>query len=820
MADQKISELTNITGANLADADEFVVVDTSADQTKAITFGELKTAFDTGTGFVRVTGDTMTGDLSFGDSDRAIFGASNDLQIYHDGNNSIIDELGTGNLYLRGSNVIIQNRDSDPDEMMITAIANGAVTLSHNGAAKIATTATGVDVTGTVTADGLTVDGNVSVTTAIGYGTSADIDFVLGASNVGTGVNDSKALAWRWEVAGNQYGQLLNLYEIYDNGAANAERKTLTFNSGGDISFYEDTGTTPKFYWDSSAEALGINVTDPIYPLEVQGEAGIELYNGTGGGNVLNFRPSLGDANKYNLSISSYDHSGNGVGPADGLSLNGFDGVSISTGSNTTRQERMRITEDGSVGIGTSSPSYTAAGRGNLNIAGSSGAMLGFQIGGVAKGYVFHDSTNLQLWNEVAGPILFGTSGATRMTIDSSGNVGVTEGAKVYFGGVTDPSSHYIKYNSGNNGLELNSYGSTIFTNTLSATERMRIDASGNVGIGTSSPNDGLHINLPDPTITLQDSNNPNTPSGKLRGYDGILSLEADTGNVQANSYVGFSVDGSERMRIDASGNVLVGKTAANNTVVGVEAKANGNFSAVADNITPVLIRRKTSDGDLIEFAQNSTTVGSIGSKGGVDMYIGKGTTGLRFYDGSNSDAGTGILVPWNTSTNLKRDAQMNLGSGSERFNSLYLSGGVYLGGTGAANKLDDYEEGTWTPTLFGQTTAGTPTYTFREGWYVKVGSMVTVSAAFNLSALSGVAGDLRISGLPFTSTATFTADSNVGPLRLNGVNSEPDGFCVIVIGGEAAVAMRSINANSDTNLLGSNLTNTTGLGFQVSYRT
>ena len=63
MADQKISELTNITGANLADAYEFVVVDTSADQTKAITFGELKTAFDTGTGFVRVTGDTMTGDL-------------------------------------------------------------------------------------------------------------------------------------------------------------------------------------------------------------------------------------------------------------------------------------------------------------------------------------------------------------------------------------------------------------------------------------------------------------------------------------------------------------------------------------------------------------------------------------------------------------------------------------------------------------------------------------------------------------------------------------------------------------------------------------
>jgi len=170
MADQKISELTNITGANLANADEFVVVDISADQTKAITFGELKNAFDTSTGFVRVTGDTMTGNLSFGDLDKAIFGAGNDLQIYHDGNNSLIDEVGTGNLYLRSSNLYIQNIDSDPDEMMIAAVANGAVTLSHNGSAKIATSASGIDVTGSINAGDITSTGNLSSNKAAGYG--------------------------------------------------------------------------------------------------------------------------------------------------------------------------------------------------------------------------------------------------------------------------------------------------------------------------------------------------------------------------------------------------------------------------------------------------------------------------------------------------------------------------------------------------------------------------------------------------------------------------------------------------------------------------
>jgi hypothetical protein len=63
MADKKITQLTNITGADLVDADEFVVVDISADETKAITLGELKEAFDSGSGFVRITGDTMTGPL-------------------------------------------------------------------------------------------------------------------------------------------------------------------------------------------------------------------------------------------------------------------------------------------------------------------------------------------------------------------------------------------------------------------------------------------------------------------------------------------------------------------------------------------------------------------------------------------------------------------------------------------------------------------------------------------------------------------------------------------------------------------------------------
>jgi hypothetical protein len=64
MADRKITELTSLTGAQLADDDVLVIVDTSANETKKISYTQLRTRLDDGTGFVRVTGDTMTGSLN------------------------------------------------------------------------------------------------------------------------------------------------------------------------------------------------------------------------------------------------------------------------------------------------------------------------------------------------------------------------------------------------------------------------------------------------------------------------------------------------------------------------------------------------------------------------------------------------------------------------------------------------------------------------------------------------------------------------------------------------------------------------------------
>ena len=91
----------------------------------------------------------------------------------------------------------------------------------------------------------------------------------------------------------------------------------------------------------------------------------------------------------------------------------------------------------------------------------------------------------------------------------------------------------------------------------------------------------------------------------------------------------------------------------------------------------------------------------------------------------------------------------LDLGYSTDRFKDFYLSGGVYLGGTGSANRLDDYEEGTFTPDVQN----GTYTYSNRRGHYVKIGNMVYVHIGLRIATASSVTSAVgRITGLPFLS--------------------------------------------------------------------
>ena len=132
-----------------------------------------------------------------------------------------------------------------------------------------------------------------------------------------------------------------------------------------------------------------------------------------------------------------------------------------------------------------------------------------------------------------------------------------------------------------------------------------------------------------------------------------------------------------------------------------------------------------------------------------------------------NSD---GLYPVIQTSLN-GRDNAIDLGTSGVRFKDLYLSGGVYLGGTGSANKLDSYEEGTYEPTFTGGTSGSlTPNASYKTLSYTKIGRLVFVGG--RIRPLTGtIVGTLSIS-LPFTSASmTEEADYSSGSVLIRDLN-------------------------------------------------
>jgi hypothetical protein len=115
------------------------------------TGGDVSFYEDTGT-TAKLTWSASGEDLNFADNVKATFGDGDDLQIYHDGSNSYIEDGGVGNLNVKTNVFRVYNAAGD--EISANFVQNGAVTLYHDGAAKLATTSTGIDVTGTATMDG------------------------------------------------------------------------------------------------------------------------------------------------------------------------------------------------------------------------------------------------------------------------------------------------------------------------------------------------------------------------------------------------------------------------------------------------------------------------------------------------------------------------------------------------------------------------------------------------------------------------------------------------------------------------------------------
>jgi hypothetical protein len=625
------------------------------------------------------TGIDITGNATFDDNGRAIFGAGSDLQIYHDGANTSYISTSTGNMVIQdtdGGTVFIRGKSG---ENSIIANDDNSVRIFFDNAEKLATTSTGVNVTG-----GITTSDNITMTKTNGAVTIQD------------------------ETNNNKKGQIQQI-------AGRLILRSRNDASNGNITF--EGHNSQEYARFNASGYLGLGTSSPSAALDF----GSSFYNGT---------PStLGQLiNKVALYAD-------GSGPAYGLGIS--DGaLNITAGANGDIRlhtngvnERLRIDSSGNVGIGTSSPnanvgfsigsdikiSQVAGAAHQSGNAGSIG--LTISDGGNHSGVFVnnsHDGTysdQFITFNTAEGGVSASTE---RMRIDSSGNVGIGDTAPVTpltiattnklgstFTGTTNGEGLTVtqtNYTAGNyislveaayddsndanpnvrigamfdgNGSNLafgtsNGYGSGI-TNTA-----MFINSSGRVGIGTSSPSAPLHV-----------VGNSYVQSGTFY-TDAITAFSGSSININAgSSHLSATVNGSERMRIDSSGNVLVGKTSDNFGTAGCEARPEGSLRITRDNSTAGFFNRLNSDGTIVNFYKDSSSVGSIGtatSEAGKFRIAGT-DSGLQFR--------TTDIVPTNGAGNLS-DNTKDMGDASARFDDIFATNGTIQ--TSDQNEKQDIE--------------------------------------------------------------------------------------------------------------------------------
>jgi hypothetical protein len=322
-----------------------------------------------------LAGGTMTGDVLYNDNVKAKFGAGSDLQIYHDGNDSKIIENGNGDLYIGGaSNMRFVNSAVNATYAMFTE--GGKVQLNYNDSKRFETTDLGIDVTGTVTSDGLTVDSG-TVDTVATFQSSGDANAYIVIKDSGS--------------SGGAFIGAVGTHTILGTGGS-TER--MRIDSSGNVL----VGTTTAGV-ASSSSVQGIQISPTTLSVARSGGQVAFFNRQTNDGDIVDFRKdgatvgSIGTkSDDLVIHSSTTNHVGLSFGYGNIIPTNNYGTTSNNTvdlGSTSRRFKDFYL--DGS--IASPSGDLTLDVAGNITLDADGGGIY-FKDGGTNIGFLQNSGAN------------------------------------------------------------------------------------------------------------------------------------------------------------------------------------------------------------------------------------------------------------------------------------------------------------------------------------------------------------------------------------------------------------------------------------------
>jgi hypothetical protein len=439
--------------------------------------------------------------------------------------------------------------------------------------------ATALDVTGTITSDGLAVDGGAS-------GSNTYLRFTEAYSlvqNAGFYIHldgtDDDLYIGRHDAGGVDVAD--------DKPVIGIDRGT------GDVSFYEDTGTTPKFFWDASAESLGIGTSSPLAPLHVKTNDAVVIIedanNGVGG---TAYRP-------HQAFWANGDRVGAiGMSDSDNLELIADDFNSAAIKFETGGSEAMRIDSSGNVGIGTSSPDEVLEVNGDIKTSGSGFGIIQFGDTSDQTKIVGRDTSHATLPSTME----FYTNSNERLRIDSSGNVGL---------GTSSPSSRLHVEDTGDTTLTVKALSSGAGNDDDA---NLIIDASGGGEAKINFSLDGAE-------------------KASIEWFNGGPDLNIKTAS-GTNGNIDFQPNGTLAMRIDSSGHAIIPAGVTLGTAAGVYSAANtlDDYEEGTWGGSSVVIDTNFGVTSVVVNAATYTKVGNLVTVRGIVDLTGGAATSLGDY--------------------------------------------------------------------------------------------------------------------------------------------------------------------------------------------